>query len=135
MTSNNHRVRPSKSNPYDACFDVRSPEFMVLEPGQHFITLPFKTEFSKKYYLEFRPKSGLAKKYGFSIVNSPGTIDYGYKENVCLNFNITKKIIIAEGQKIAQMMLKKRCNEILVFVPKISQKGDRGGGHGSTGKF
>ena len=108
---------------------------ITYDPGQHFLVLPFRAEFSKRYCLDVRPKSGLAFDYGFTIVNSPGTVDYGYPGNVCLCFSITKELTIKHGMKVAQMKLTKLENEKLEFVDSISEEGDRGGGHGSTGKF
>lgn len=134
MTNFDPGLVPSRAKKHDACFDVRTDESGQFYPGEHFIELPFKAEVGKRYFLELRPKSGLSNNYGFTIINTPATIDYGYKGNVCLNFRITKKMYINYGQKICQMRLVKKLNEKIVFG-KISTRGDRGGGHGSTGKF
>ncbi len=144
MTDPDPMLRPSKTNDTDACFDIKAnveaPDVeIIFSPGQHFLRLPFKAEvpiwFFRKYCLDIRPKSGLALEYGFTIVNSPGTVDYGYKDNVCICFTVTKPLTVRKGMKIAQMKLTKLENEWLEFVDSISEKDDRGGGHGSTGKF
>lgn len=138
MTNNDFRLRPTKAYKTDACFDVRVEHAClggsVLLPGTHFIKLPFKVEFTKGYCLELVSKSGLSKEFGFIILNAPAQIDYGYPDQVCINFSINKKMKISHGMKIAQMKLVKLSNEKVEFG-KISGKGDRAGGHGSTGKF
>mgnify|MGYP000873108374 CR=1 FL=1 len=88
------------------------------------------------YEAQIRPRSGLAAKYGISIVNSPGTIDADYRGEikVILINHGDKDFIINRGDRIAQMVINKI--EIVHFkVEEILDDTERGsGGFGHTGQ-
>lgn len=89
--------------------------------------------------IQVRPKSGRALKEGISIANCVGTVDMGYRNEVCvIVVNLSDKTVrIEDGQKIAQAVLAPvyiggMVN--LIKTDEISQETDRGlGGFGSTG--
>lgn len=94
----------------DAGMDLFSCEEYVLKPGERkLISTGIKVEFPVGYEMQIRPRSGLALKNGISIVNSPGTIDSGYRGEIGVilinhgleNFNIKR------GDKVAQAVLNK----------------------------
>ncbi len=101
----------------------------ILVPTGIFIALPKGTE------AQIRPRSGLAFKQGITVLNSPGTIDADYRgELKVLLVNLSdKKVVIEDGDRIAQMILAR--HETFSFLP-VSELDDtvRGvGGFGSTG--
>lgn len=87
------------------------------------------------------PRSGLAARVGLSIVNSPGTIDAGYRGEVKLsliNLDPEAPIVIARGDRIAQLLVQQVELPELVEVDSFDEAGlavtTRGtGGHGSSG--
>ena len=88
------------------------------------------------YQLEIRPRSGLALKNGITIVNSPGTIDTGYRGEIKIilaNLGI-KSFLIEPGDRIAQGVLMRapKIQFNKVFALPESERGE--GGFGSTGK-
>jgi dUTP pyrophosphatase len=87
------------------------------------------------YEVQVRPKSGLALHQGLTVLNSPGTIDSGYRGEVqVLLINLSDRAIeITKGQKIAQMVVAPVCVGEFEVVTELSNS-DRGlGGFGSTG--
>ena len=145
----------------DAGLDVYSTEDIEIGPGEtKLIHTGLKVAIPRGYELQVRPKSGISLKTKLRVANTPGTIDSGYRDEVCVIIeNLEPKIAdidydfdergrtiinsilhgksysIEKGQKIAQLVL----NEIVVAnfekVNSIAEvEGeDRGGGFGSTG--
>ncbi len=82
------------------------------------------------------PRSGLAAKHGLSIVNTPGTVDAGYRGElkVCLiNTDRFEAIEIARGTRIAQLVVQRV--ELVEFeeVDQLDETARGSGGYGSTG--
>lgn len=129
---------PEYKTPGSAGFDLHAnvSRSMSILPGRWgiiptglFMELPEGTE------LQIRSRSGLAAKYGVFVLNSPGTIDCDYRDEICIilaNFG-DKPFEINPGDRIAQGVLS--VYEIAVFeiTDKLSEKNDRKGGLGSTG--
>ena len=101
-----------------------------LIPTGLFIALP------QGYEAQIRPRSGLAIKYGITILNSPGTIDSDYRGEIgIILINLSnKRFVVNSGDRIAQMVISKHEQikwEVLESLPK-SNRGEKG--FGSTGK-
>lgn len=87
------------------------------------------------------PRSGLAARLGLSIVNSPGTIDAGYRGEIkvaLINLDPEMPIVINRGDRIAQLLVQRVELPALVEVTSFDEAGladtSRGdGGHGSSG--
>ena len=82
------------------------------------------------------PRSGLAARAGLSIVNAPGTVDAGYRGEIkisLINLDPREPIVIAKGDRIAQLLVQKVELSPFVVVDELdaTDRGDRG--HGSTG--
>lgn len=94
-----------------------------------FIELPLGTE------AQIRPRSGLAYKKGVSVLNSPGTIDADYRgELKVLLVNLSNEpFTIENGERIAQMVIAKHEQPILIEVDVLSDTTRGAGGFGSTG--
>jgi len=101
-----------------------------LIPTGLFIALP------QGYEAQIRPRSGLAIKYGITVLNSPGTIDSDYRGEigiVLINLS-NERFVVNSGDRIAQMVISKHEQikwEVLESLPK-SNRGKKG--FGSTGK-
>jgi len=130
---------PIRQNIGDAGYDVCSNEVVVLDPGEvKLIKTGVYMEIPDGYECQIRPRSGLALKYGITVLNNPGTVDSTYRGEVgvilmnCSNkpFNISK------GDRIAQMVFNKYENVSFNVVRSQGdlEKSNRGkGGLGSTG--
>ena len=90
------------------------------------------------YELQIRPRSGLAYKNGVTVLNSPGTVDTGYRGEIkVLLVNISNENFTWDkGERIAQGVVSHRISSdfgelIEVFEINESERGE--GGFGSTG--
>lgn len=130
----------------DSGFDVRAAikKPIVLKPGQRalvpngvrFELCPDPTDVWD-YEIQIRPRSGLASKQGISLVNTPGTIDFGYRgELMSIIINCGQEdFIINPGDRIAQAVVCPIVRAALVTVEQVDEKTDRSAkGFGSSGK-
>ena len=112
-------------------------ESLVLQPLERkIIGTGLKIALPEGYEAQVRPRSGLAAKYGISILNSPGTIDADYRGEVgVILVNLSNQaFIIKPGERIAQLVIAKY-EPIQWKITEKLLKTDRGlGGFGSTGK-
>ena len=128
---------PSYAHPGDAGADLRSGETFELQPGERrlvgtgvAISLPIG------YAAFVHPRSGLAAQHGISIVNTPGTVDAGYRGEikVCLiNTDRTRAVSIARGDRIAQLIIQPVSVATFVPVGELPSSARGIGGYGSTG--
>lgn len=120
----------------DACADIRSIEDLIIPSGD-IVMVP--TGFAMAVPIGFealvRPRSGLAAKYGISVVNSPGTIDSGYRGEVkVILANLGKSdFVIKKGDRIAQLAIRKVPEITFDTVNDLSTTDRGSGGFGSTG--
>lgn len=88
------------------------------------------------YEAQIRPRSGLAAKYGITVLNTPGTIDSDYRGEIgviLVNLS-TKKFFVERGMRIAQMVVKPTIIPVLDYVDELDMTGRGEGGFGSTGQ-
>ncbi|MFX1390259.1 MAG: dUTP diphosphatase [Promethearchaeota archaeon] len=98
--------------------------------------LGFSTAIPEGYYFKVVPRSGLALWEGISIVNSPGTIDAGYRnEWMAIVVNLSnQEVTLKKGERISQIILSKMYKYEFAEIEKLPES-ERGlGGFGSTGK-
>lgn len=128
---------PVYAQPGDAGADLRSAEALVLEPGERALVATGVSFALPDGYVAFVvPRSGLAVKHGISIVNSPGTIDAGYRGEIkvpLINLDPRVAFEIAPGDRIAQLIVMPvtRASFLLVDLLPVSERGENG--FGSTG--
>ena len=130
-------LMPARAHHDDAAFDIRSRVDMILEPGEpHLVATGIFMEFPAGYEAQVRPRSGLALKHALSVLNSPGTIDAGYRGEVCvIMLNAGRESYeIKRGDRIAQMVISKLPEVELLQVDELSDSARGAGGFGSTGK-
>ena len=122
----------------DAGMDICSAETHTLTPGEYYV---FKTgiymEIPEGYEVQVRPRSGLAAKKGISIVNTPGTVDHGYRgEFMVILINLGKESYeVKRGERIAQLVFNKFETVNLVEVDELNDSQRGSSGFGSTGKM
>ena len=109
--------------------EVLKPLERKLIPTGLFIELP------NGFEAQIRPRSGLAFKFGVSIVNSPGTIDADYRGEIkVLLINLSNvDFTIGDGDRIAQMVIAKHENAQWIEVNELSTTERGAGGYGHTG--
>ena len=128
-------VLPRFAYPDDACFDIFSPEDVVILPGgSAVIDLKIASEFPPGYEVVLRPRSGMGIKYG--IIIHPGTIDSGYRGSWFVRlFNLgDDPYQIKKGDRIAQGALREVPRVIIVEAQVLSSSLRGIGGLGSTGR-
>ena len=127
---------PVYAHPGDAGMDVRSIEDVTLSPGARalihtglVLMLPPKAE------AQVRPRSGLALKHGVTVLNTPGTIDAGYRGEVgVILINLgTEPFVVEKGMKIAQIVVSPVAQAEVVEVTSVDETDRGAGGFGSTG--
>lgn len=104
------------------------PGGRVLIPTENYMAIP------DGYQLEIRPRSGLALKNGISVLNTPGTIDAGYRNSIgVVLINHGREVFeITQGDKIAQGVFMPYVNVTFNVVESLDET-ERGlGGFGST---
>jgi dUTP pyrophosphatase len=108
----------------------------VIEPGEMaLVPTGFGVALPNGYELQVRPRSGLAVKYGLTILNSPGTIDSDYRGEVKIALiNLGRKPFnIHRGDRIAQLVLAPVTRARLYLVEALDPTDRAAGGFGHTG--
>ncbi|HEX9832459.1 MAG TPA: dUTP diphosphatase [Mycobacterium sp.] len=133
---------PSRAHEGDAGVDLCSALDVELAPGQRAL-VPTGIAVAIPHGMVglVHPRSGLAARVGLSIVNSPGTIDAGYRGEVkvaLINLDSAEPIVVHRGDRIAQLLVQRVELPELVEVTSFDEAGladtSRGdGGHGSSG--
>ena len=127
---------PAYAHPGDAGMDVRSVEDVTLAPGARALVrtglvlmLPPDAE------AQVRPRSGLALKHGVTVLNTPGTIDAGYRGEVgVILINLgAEPFVVEKGMKIAQLVVSPVTQAEIVEVSAVDATDRGAGGFGSTG--
>lgn len=122
-----------------AGMDLRAniPQSIALYPmRQVLVPTGIKIALPPGYEAQIRPRSGLAIKHGISCVNTPGTIDSDYRGEIgVILINLgSEPVMINDGDRIAQMVIKKyeRVEWELVDTLSDTERGDGGFGHTGT---
>lgn len=130
-------VLPNYAHPGDAGADLHSTEALVLAPGERaLVGTGVAIALPDGYAAFVVPRSGLAAKHGITIVNSPGTVDAGYRGEIkvtLLNTDPSSPFPVAVGDRIAQLIVMPVSRATFIPVDKLpgSHRGE--GGFGSTG--
>ena len=101
-------VIPAYANPGDAGMDICSCEAAVIQPGERrLIKTGLKMALPAQTEAQIRPRSGLAIKNGITLLNTPGTIDEGYRGEIgIIMINLGQESFdIQPGMRIAQMII------------------------------
>jgi dUTP pyrophosphatase len=131
---------PTYARPGDAGADLVTTADVVIGPGERAVVGTGVAIALPDGYAGFvHPRSGLAARVGLSVVNTPGTIDSGYRGEikVCLvNHDLREPITLHRGDRIAQLVVQRVEHAMFREVPDVNHLPgtERGaGGYGSTG--
>ena len=122
-----------------AGMDLYSTKNTWIIPGQiSIISTGIAISLAKGYEAQIRPRSGLAAKYGITVVNAPGTIDSDYRGEIKIILtNLSRQQHqVLRGNRIAQMVINRveQINWLPVETGLDLEQSERGsGGFGSTG--
>lgn len=128
---------PSYSHPGDAGADLSAAEALTLAPGERAtVGTGVSIALPDGFVAFVVPRSGLAAKHGITIVNSPGTVDAGYRGELMvtlLNTDSSEPFEISVGDRIAQIIVMPVTQARFIPVEKlpVSERGESG--FGSTG--
>ena len=129
-------VLPAYAHPSDAGMDVRSVDDMTLAPGKRaLVHTGLVMLLPPMFEAQVRPRSGLALKAGVTVLNTPGTIDSGYRGEVgVILINLgDADFVIKKGDKIAQIVIAPVTQPEIVETAEIDETDRGAGGFGSTG--
>lgn len=133
---------PARAHDGDAGVDLYSAVDVLLPPGERaLVATGVAVAIPHGMVGLIHPRSGLASRVGLSIVNSPGTVDAGYRGEIkvsLINLDPSQPIAIKRGDRIAQLLVQRVELPELVEVASFDEAGlaqtTRGaGGHGSSG--
>ncbi len=133
---NESAIIPKYSHPGDAGMDLFSIEKKQILPGETKLILTgIALELPSGTEAQIRPRSGLALKNSITVLNSPGTIDTGYRGEVgVILINHGKDPFeVFPGMKIAQMVITSFIQADVITTEQLSTTSRGSGGFGSTG--
>ena len=130
---------PAYAHPGDAGADLVTAVDITLQPGERvLVPTGIAMAVPEGYVALVHPRSGLAARHGLSIVNTPGTIDAGYRGEVkvlLVNLDPTEPIELRRGDRVAQLVLQRVEQAAFTEVEVLPESVRGGGGYGSTGGF
>lgn len=128
---------PSYARPGDAGADLVTTVDVIIAPGQRVtVGTGIAIALPEGFAGFVHPRSGLAAKAGLSVVNTPGTIDSGYRGEikVCLiNHDLTTPISLRRGDRVAQLVVQRVEHAVFREVDELGESRRGTGGYGSTG--
>ncbi|MBL3700378.1 dUTP diphosphatase [Leucobacter luti] len=128
---------PRYAHADDAGADLMAAEAVTLAPGERALVGTGVAIALPEGYAGFVvPRSGLAAKHGITVVNSPGTIDAGYRGEIkvtLLNTDREAEFVVEAGDRIAQLIIMPVSRAVFVPVAELPESVRGTGGFGSTG--
>ncbi|GAA3651201.1 dUTP diphosphatase [Nocardioides ginsengisoli] len=130
---------PAYAHPGDAGADLVAGVDVTLKPGERaLIPTGIAIALPEGYVALIHPRSGLAAKHGLSIVNTPGTVDAGYRGEIkvlLINHDPFEPISLRRGDRMAQLVVQRVERARFVAVDALPDSVRGSGGYGSTGGF
>lgn len=121
----------------DAGADLVTTKDFILTPGERaLIPTGISLALPDGYVALVHPRSGLAMKHGVTLVNTPGTIDAGYRGEIAcilINHDPKESISFKKGDRIAQLLIQQVEKAEFIEVEELPGSGRGSGGFGSTG--
>ena len=129
---------PKTASLYSSGIDLFSAENKVIEISQgerKLISTGIKIALPIGFEAQVRPRSGLAYRYGITVLNTPGTIDADYRGTikVILINHGADKFLIKRGDRIAQLVIQKIFYPVLIETKDLDSTKRGEGGFGHTG--
>ena len=129
---------PSYAKAGDAGADLATRIDFTINPGERMlIPTGISIALPNGYVALVHPRSGLAIKHGISMVNTPGTIDAGYRgelQVILINHDLAQSVSFKKGDRIAQLVIQKVEHADFVEVENLPGSERSVDGFGSTGK-
>lgn len=129
---------PSYARDDDAGADLRATTTVTLAPGERaLVPTGIAVAIPTGYAGFLHPRSGLAARLGLSIINTPGTIDAGYRGEIkvpLVNLDRDEPILVRRGDRIAQLVVQPVTRVVFDVVPVLPSSERGAGGFGSTGR-
>jgi dUTP pyrophosphatase len=128
---------PAYAHPGDAGADLAAAEAVTLAPGARAtVGTGVSIAVPDGFAAFVMPRSGLAARHGITIVNSPGTVDSGYRGEIrvtLLNTDQTQAYEVNVGDRIAQLVIMPVTTATFLAVPSLDDTVRGHGGFGSSG--
>ncbi len=128
---------PSYAHPGDAGADLVTAVDLTLAPGERaLVPTGLSIALPEGYVALVHPRSGLAHRHGLSIVNTPGTIDAGYRGEIkvlLVNHDPSQPVELRRGDRIAQLVVQRFERAVFTEVDALPESVRGAGGYGSTG--
>ncbi len=130
---------PSYAHPGDAGADLVTTVDVTLRPGERaLVPTGVAIALPDGYVALVHPRSGLAARHGLSIVNTPGTVDAGYRGEIkvlLINHDQAETIELHRGDRVAQLVVQRFERAHFTEVTELPGSARGAGGYGSTGGF
>jgi dUTP pyrophosphatase len=130
---------PSYAHPGDAGADLLTTVDLTLAPGERaMVPTGIAIALPDGYAAFVHPRSGLAARHGLSIVNTPGTVDAGYRGEIkvmLINLDPREPIELRRGDRVAQLVVQRVERASFIEVAELPSSVRGEGGYGSTGGF
>ncbi len=128
---------PSYAKAGDAGADLCTRIDLTLKPGERvLVPTGISIALPNGFVALVHPRSGLAIKHGISIVNTPGTVDAGYRgelQVILINHDLKESISFKKGDRIAQLVIQQVERAEFIEVQDLPGSDRSTGGFGSTG--
>ena len=128
---------PTYAHPADAGADLVSTVDVTLAPGERaLVPTGVAIALPEGFAAFIHPRSGLALRHGLSVVNTPGTIDAGYRGEIkvlLVNHDLHEAVHITRGDRIAQLVIQRVEHARFVEVDDLPASVRGEGGYGSSG--
>lgn len=128
---------PSYAHPGDAGADLHTAVDVALAPGERaLVPTGLSIALPDGYVALVHPRSGLAARHGLSIVNTPGTVDAGYRGEIkvlLINHDPVEEVVLRRGDRIAQLVIQRFERARFVEAGVLPESARGVGGYGSTG--
>jgi dUTP pyrophosphatase len=128
---------PTYAHPGDAGADLVTTVDLTLGPGERaMVGTGIAVALPEGYAAFVHPRSGLAHRLGVSIVNTPGTVDAGYRGEitvVLVNHDLRETVVFRRGDRIAQLVVQRVEQARFEEVAQLPSSARGTGGYGSTG--
>ena len=127
---------PSYAKAGDAGADLATRIDFTIKPGERMLVpTGISIALPNGYVALVHPRSGLAIKHGISMVNTPGTVDAGYRgelQVILINHDLTQPVSFKKGDRIAQLVIQKVERAQFVEVENLPGSERSADGFGST---
>jgi dUTP pyrophosphatase len=139
IINKSHHPLPEYATPYSAGVDLRANigTSITLKPLERvLVSTGLYLELPPGFEAQIRPRSGLAARYGLTVLNSPGTIDADYRGEIrVILVNLSNDdFVINDGERICQMIIAQHARVEWEEADTINETGRGAGGFGHTGK-